>query len=332
MTRHDSATHVDISAPPGDADDDRPRMNGMSRRSVAAAAVWSVPVIAVAVASPAHATSIQSTLTVDIVKAELVAGGVGLSNVSDVVVTVLDSQGRPWAGQPVTLTVTPIGAALGATAGVTGSDGRFTTTLTASALVALGVVTVVATSDVLTASDTATIVEPTPASLRFTQVTVAPTAGWTGPDPSGRMITAPGRNMAVRLAVNNRGGTAQTGYIVSVTLTHATLAARPVPTSTAATFTFTGSTDSVSGGQNRRTYTYSTSQVLGPNVTHTVDLAWTNANNAAIRALPLINATDFATSGSATLRYPDSTLVGTNTLRTGGTGSDPVNWIIRTTA
>jgi len=324
MTRND---HSQVSGAVTDAD----RARLLSRRTVAAAA-WSIPVIAVAVASPAHATSAQSTLTIDVVKDELVAGGASSANVSDVVVAVLDSQGRPWAGQSVTLTVDPAGATLAATAGVTGPDGRFVTTLIASAGVSPGVVTVVATSDVLTASDTVTIALPAPASLRFTQVMVAPTAGWTGPDSAGRMITMPARAMAVRLAVNNRGGTSQAGYIVSVTLTYATLAARPTPTSSGATFTFTGSTDSVSGGQNRRTYTYSTSQALDAGQTHTIDLAWTNANNAAIRALPLINATDFATSGSATLRYPDSTLVGTNTLRTGGTGSDAVNWIIRTTA
>lgn len=343
MSRHDSAP--DDSAPHHTITDDAVRDEtdtgdtarrgaGVSRRAVAGAVAWSVPVIAVAVASPAYATSIQSTLTIEIVKPQLIAGGINLSATTDVVVTVLDSRGRPWAGQPVTLSLglSVLGVTLGSTTGITGSDGRFTTTLTASVLAALGVITVVATSDVLSASDTTTIIAPTPANLRFSQVAVAPTAGWTGPDSAGRMITTPGSAMAVRLGVNNNGGSPQTGYIVAVTLTHVTLLARPTPTSSAATFTFTGSTDSVSGGQNRRTYTYSTTAVLGAGQTRTVDLAWTNASNATIRTLPLINATDFATSGSATLRYANNTLVGTNTLRTGGTGSDAVNWVIRTTA
>jgi hypothetical protein len=306
----------------------------VSRRAVAVAAAWSVPVIAVAVASPAYATSAQSTLTVDIVKTQIAAGGFPPADSSDVVVTVRDSQGRPWAGQPVTLTASPAGVTLAVTTGTTDAAGQFTTTLTAPATAGLGVYTVVASSDVLTASDTTTVVAPAPARLGFTVALVDPVGGWAGPDASGRVITTPGSSMRAHVGVRNTGGLPQAGYTVSITMTYAAAtAAVPTISAPGVAFTYAGSVDSVSGGQNRRTYTYSTTEVLDPGETHAgIDIAWTTASNAAIRALPLINASDYATVASVTLRFPDGTSIGTNTLRTGSPGADAVNWIIRTTA
>lgn len=136
---------------------DRPAVEattGLNRRQVLTAAAVAAPAIALTTAVPAHATSAHSTLTVD------VAASITSGDYSDVTVTVLDSQGNPWAGQSVTLTATgTTNVTLDATTGVTNSSGVFTTRLNTTINTPVGDTAVVtATSGPLTVSDTAAIV------------------------------------------------------------------------------------------------------------------------------------------------------------------------------
>lgn len=96
----------------------------LSRRTVVAAGLWSVPVMAVSSAVPAFATAsnaAQTTLSTP-------SGFLTASGANTLTVTVRTPAGAPSAGQAVSLTA-PAGATLGATDGTTGSNGTFSTSI-----------------------------------------------------------------------------------------------------------------------------------------------------------------------------------------------------------
>ncbi|MDQ1122837.1 Ig-like domain-containing protein [Microbacterium trichothecenolyticum] len=93
----------------------------LSRRTVVAAAAWSVPALSIASATPAFANASQaSNLTI--------AGpssGVPASGAVPMTVTVKDAQGQPQAGQPVSFSG-PDGSSFDAADGVTNGAGQYT--------------------------------------------------------------------------------------------------------------------------------------------------------------------------------------------------------------
>jgi hypothetical protein len=100
----------------------------LSRRTIVKTAAWTVPAITLAVATPAHATSADSMLSLT------VPASIAQNTSGAVVATVLDSKGRPWAGQSVTLSASPASALFSTTSGgggsatitgVTGADGSY---------------------------------------------------------------------------------------------------------------------------------------------------------------------------------------------------------------
>lgn len=131
-----------------------PDAPGLDRRQLLVGSAIAVPAIMLTTAVPAHATSADSALSVDIASTSITAGGS-----SSVTATVLNSQSLGWAGQTVTLAVTgPSGATLAATTGTTDSAGQFTTTLNVNSFTADGAtITVTATSGPLTSTDTTTV-------------------------------------------------------------------------------------------------------------------------------------------------------------------------------
>ena len=93
----------------------------MSRRSVVAAAAWSVPAVSLASATPAFANTSQATNVT-------IAGpsaGVPASGAVPMTVTVKDAQGQPQAGQPVSFSG-PDGSSFDAADGVTNGAGQYT--------------------------------------------------------------------------------------------------------------------------------------------------------------------------------------------------------------
>jgi alpha-tubulin suppressor-like RCC1 family protein len=129
------------------------RSRQLTRRTAVAAAAWSVPVVAAAVATPAHATSGDSALHLALADGTLTAGAA-----TTVTTTVLTKGGAPWAGQTVTLSLSRTdGVALGVTTGQTDSLGRLQTTLSTSAAAAAGDVVVTAASGPLTTTTTLTV-------------------------------------------------------------------------------------------------------------------------------------------------------------------------------
>jgi len=93
----------------------------MSRRSVVAAAAWSVPAVSLASATPAFANTSQATN----VTISGPSGGVPASGAVPVTVTVKDAQGQPQAGQPVSFSG-PDGSSFDAADGVTNGAGQYT--------------------------------------------------------------------------------------------------------------------------------------------------------------------------------------------------------------
>lgn len=130
-----------------------PAETGINRRQILVGSAVAVPAIVLSTSIPARATSASSTLTVDI------ATSITSGDYSDVTVTVLDSQGNPWAGQTVNLAATgTTGIGLDATSGVTNSAGVFTTRLTTTISTPVGDTAVItATSGPLSIAGTATI-------------------------------------------------------------------------------------------------------------------------------------------------------------------------------
>ncbi|MCI0155844.1 Ig-like domain-containing protein [Leifsonia shinshuensis] len=99
---------------------------GPSRRSLVAAAAWSLPAITLSVASPAYASSPPEAQLVVLSGAEVLDGP------QDYTVTVTDQRGGAASGQRVIL-IAPDGTRFGDAATVTGltdGAGRFTATLT----------------------------------------------------------------------------------------------------------------------------------------------------------------------------------------------------------
>lgn len=93
-----------------------------SRRTVVAAAAWSVPALSVASVTPAFANaSGQPTVRLSVGDGQVPALGR-----TTVTATVLSPQGQPVAGQSVSLTG-PAGAVFGDSVGTTAGDGTFTT-------------------------------------------------------------------------------------------------------------------------------------------------------------------------------------------------------------
>ncbi|TQJ30876.1 hypothetical protein [Microbacterium sp. SLBN-146] len=131
-----------------------PDAPGLDRRQLLVGSAIAVPAIMLTTAVPAHATSADSALSVDIAGTTVTAGGS-----SNVTATVLNSQGLGWAGQTVTLVVTgPSGATLASTTGTTDSAGQYATTLNVDSFTANGAtITVTATSGPLTSTDTTTV-------------------------------------------------------------------------------------------------------------------------------------------------------------------------------
>lgn len=157
-----------------------------------------MPAVVLTTSLPAHATSTNSALTVDIASATITAGAS-----SNVTATVKDSQGRPWAGQLVTLSLSgPSGTSLGTTTGTTNSAGQVTTTLSTDAFTANGAtLTVTATSGPLTSTDTATI-----------------TGGVTLTVSTAPQITAGAAN-SVTATLKKASGTAISGKTVTFSVT-----------------------------------------------------------------------------------------------------------------
>ncbi|MCW2163983.1 Alpha-tubulin suppressor [Microbacterium hydrothermale] len=93
----------------------------VARRTVVAAAAWSVPAISIASATPAFAnTSHASNMTI-----AGPASGVPASGAVPMTVTVKDAQGQPQAGQPVSFSG-PDGSSFDAADGVTNGAGQYT--------------------------------------------------------------------------------------------------------------------------------------------------------------------------------------------------------------
>lgn len=177
---------------------------GLSRRTVIAAAAVAAPVIAVATATPAFATSPNGTVSV------AVPATIGIGSIAQAVVTVRTQGGTPWSGQTVTLSVSPTtGVTLAAggppsssVTGITNGSGEFVVDVAASGA---GSYTLSADSDGVLGSAGFTVANTTPASITLTMPGIWRQTG------IGGSSTASG-------TLKNNGGQALAGQTVTLSL------------------------------------------------------------------------------------------------------------------
>ncbi|MDU0344267.1 hypothetical protein RWH44_01005 [Microbacterium sp. KSW2-29] len=110
------------STPVLPAPDAPPLAQGLSRRTVVGAGLWSAPVLAMASSAPAFAAaSGQQALTLSVP-----TSGIPSSGPVQLTTVVRDAQGAPVAGAPVSLSG-PLGSTFGGADGVTDGAGAYTT-------------------------------------------------------------------------------------------------------------------------------------------------------------------------------------------------------------
>lgn len=156
MTDRHRSLPVNPAAPPSVVEGHA----GPSRRSVVTAAAWAVPVVSIALATPAHAASSNARITIGF--PDEAPRGLG-ADLSDASVLVVSQNGVPLPGETVTFTVTgpasfPDGALTFTT--VTNAAGVAVASGLLASLLAGGVVTLTATaSGVAPVQTTITVVQ-----------------------------------------------------------------------------------------------------------------------------------------------------------------------------
>jgi hypothetical protein len=178
--------HRPVPVNPADPPSDLDGPSLPSRRSVVVAAAWAVPVVSIALATPAHAASSNARVTIGF--PDDAPRGLG-ADLSDATVLVVSQNGVPLPGESVTFTVTgPAAFADGATSFTTVTNGAGVAVPTGllASLLAGGVVTLTATvSGVAPVQDTITITQSGLFAVRVTAGDRQPPAARQIPDATG---------------------------------------------------------------------------------------------------------------------------------------------------
>ena len=184
MTDRHRSLPVNPAAPPSVVEGHA----GPSRRSVVTAAAWAVPVVSIALATPAHAASSNARATIGFSNELPRALG---SDLSDASVLVLSQNGVPLANETVTLTVT-------GPASFGGSTTWTTVTNAAGVAVATGLVASAAEGGVVTLTATVAGVAPVTATVTVVQegLFLVPVTAGTGDQPASRQIPDATGNIA----------------------------------------------------------------------------------------------------------------------------------------